>query len=516
MSVPKHRITVLGLGPGDISRLTLEAVEILEQAARLYVRTAEHPTVQMLPARFPYLELQSFDDVYEAADTIEEVYGRIVGRLLELADEADVLYGVPGSPAVDETTVRLLRSLAASQEQEVRIVQGLSYIEPALALVQDFDADWLQFIDAATIDLLESQNALGEVPGKPGHQPVRIPAPTAPLLISQVESSHLATSVKLWLTRYWPEDHEVSVVRHAATPSQAESRVALFKLDRIEVDHLTAVYVPPLAQTQDIHTFAGLLNVTRTLRAPGGCPWDREQSHDSLKTHLIEEAYEVLHSLDERNYTELAEELGDLLFQITIHSQIAAERDEFSIEDVIGSITKKLIRRHPHVFSDLDLPTSAAVLQRWESFKQAEKPQRTSILSSIPTAMPALPYSYAVQRRAANQGFEWPTIDALLEKAREELAELEGEVMPTVSRERALEELGDLLFVLVSAGRRLKIDPEEALRSANRKFVHRFQQVEAQARAGGRALKDLSAEELDVLWNEAKGSPIGSEAADFG
>ena len=504
MSETSRSITVVGLGPGDVRHLTLEAVELLDSIDKMYVRTAQHPTMKGIRERFPRLQICSFDHLYQSEPSFEEVYGHIVRQLLDRARDEDVVYAVPGSPSIDETTVRLLSSLAASMGNPVRLVQGLSYVEPVLATCLELDSTRLALIDAAEIDLLASENAVGEVPGKPGRLSWQAPSPTAPVLISQVYSSHIAASVKLWLSRYWPETHEVWLIKSAGTDQEDVARLRIYELDRVEVDHLTSLFVPPVAQTEDVRTFAGLMNVTRTLRAPGGCPWDREQTHDSLKTHLLEEVYEVVETLDEKDYTKLTEELGDLLFQVTIHSQIAAEHDEFTIEDVISGITSKLIRRHPHVFAEMDLPTAASVLERWETFKQAEKPQRDSVLSSIPVSMPALPYSYAVQKRAANQGFEWPDINALLEKVSEELGELKDEVVLDESRARIVEELGDLLFVLVSVGRRLKIDPEEALRRANRKFVSRFRYVESVCKETGRGMRELDAGELDQLWEEAK------------
>jgi tetrapyrrole methylase family protein/MazG family protein len=495
---------VVGLGPGDVRHLTLEAAEVLDSVDTVYVRTARHPTIDKLRERFPRLEVNSFDDVYESETSFEEVYGQIVRRLLDRAKDEEVVYAVPGSPSIDETTVRLLLSLAATTENPIRLVQGLSYIEPVLGRCQEFDSTWLSLIDAVEIDLLAHENAVGEVPGKPGRLSWRSPTPTAPLLISQLHSAHIAASVKLWLSRYWPETHEVALIRAAGTDMESVESLPIYRLDRIEVDHLTSLFVPPVAPTEDVRTFAGLMNVTQTLRAPGGCPWDREQTHDSLKTHLLEEAYEVVETLDEKDYPKLTEELGDLLFQVTIHSQIAAEHDEFTIEDVIAGITSKLIQRHPHVFGEMDLPTAASVLERWETFKQSEKPERVSVLSSIPVSMPALPYSYAVQKRAANQGFEWPDMEGLLGKVSEELDELRAEIASDESRARIAEELGDLLFVLVSVGRRLKVDPEEALRRANRKFVERFRYVEAAVKGAARRLPDLSAGELDGLWEEAK------------
>jgi tetrapyrrole methylase family protein/MazG family protein len=246
------------------------------------------------------------------------------------------------------------------------------------------------------------------------------------------------------------------------------------------------------------------MNLTRTLRAPGGCPWDREQTHASLKPHLLEETYEVLDALDSGDPAEIMEELGDLLFQVTIHSQVAAETGEFSIEDVICSIMTKLIGRHPHVFGELDLQNAQEVREHWETFKQREKPKRSSVLEQIPRGLPALPQSNLMQKRAASVGFEWPDVDQVIGKVEEELQELRHEIDVEAPREQEREEFGDILFALVSVARHLRIDPEEALRLANRKFAARFQYVESRVSAGGRSLRDLSPAELDEYWNEAK------------
>jgi tetrapyrrole methylase family protein / MazG family protein len=311
--------------------------------------------------------------------------------------------------------------------------------------------------------------------------------------------------VKLWLGKYYTDTHRVQLVRVSAPGASATRSIPLYELDRDpEIDASTALYIPPLTETENVRTFAGLMQLTRTLRAPGGCPWDREQSHASLKPHLLEEAYEVLDALDSEEPSLIAEELGDLLFQVTIHSQIAAEAGTFTIEDVIEGIMRKLIGRHPHVFGDLELASAQDVRHAWESFKQREKPKRTSVMQEIPRGLPALPQSNLMQKRAASVGFEWPSVGEVLAKVEEELAELRAEVDASASKELQREEFGDILFALVSVARHLRIDPEEALRLANRKFGRRFQHVESSVTADGKSMRDLSPEQLDQYWNEAK------------
>jgi tetrapyrrole methylase family protein/MazG family protein len=270
------------------------------------------------------------------------------------------------------------------------------------------------------------------------------------------------------------------------------------------IDDATSLHVPPLPDDDNVRTFGGIMQLTRRLRGPGGCPWDREQTHQSLKPHLLEETYEVLDALDSDDPALLAEELGDLLFQITLHSQLAAESGSFTVEDVIGNVVTKLRGRHPHVFGELELGTAQDVRNVWETFKQREKPKRQSVFEQIPKGLPALPQSSLMQKRASSVGFEWPSVRQVLDKVEEEIAELRAEVDSQASKETQREEFGDILFALVSVARHLKIDAEEALRLANRKFATRFQHVESAVRGQGKELRDLSPEELDNYWESSK------------
>jgi tetrapyrrole methylase family protein/MazG family protein len=427
------------------------------------------------------------------------VYERITETLVARARSGDdVVYAVPGSPSMGEVTVRMLSERLGG---EVRMVQGLSLVEPVLAAVGESDAAWVEVIDASEADLLARENAVGEIDGTEERLPVRVPVPTASLIVSYLYDREIASGVKLWLSRYYPDEHTVQLVRAPGTPQAEVASTPLYELDRqARIDHQTCVYVPPLRDIENIRTFSGLMWLARTLRAPGGCPWDREQTHATLKPHLLEETYEVLDALDGGDPEELSEEMGDLLFQIMIHSQIAAEHGEFTIEDVIQNIMVKLIGRHPHVFGDLELESAQDVREAWEALKQREKPRRASILEQIPHGLPALPQSNLMQKRAASVGFEWPSVTEVLDKVQEELDELRA----GGSREQEREELGDILFALVSVARHMRIDPEEALRLANRKFAARFQYVESRVSAGGKSLRDLTPSQLDEYWNEAK------------
>jgi tetrapyrrole methylase family protein/MazG family protein len=247
---------------------------------------------------------------------------------------------------------------------------------------------------------------------------------------------------------------------------------------------------------------SALVDVMKRLRGKGGCPWDREQNHESLKPYLIEEAYEVLDAIDKNNDKALREELGDLLLQIVFHAQIAAEENRFTIEDVAAAIVEKLRRRHPHVFGEITVKDSDEVLRNWEEIKKGEG--KESVLSGVPGGLPALLRARRVQEKAKRVGFDWDSIDGVMAKVNEEMRELK-EASESGDRARVDEEFGDLLFSLVNFSRFLRVDAEDSLRKTIDKFSSRFQRMERLAREKGKSsLESCSLEEMDRLWEEAK------------
>jgi len=249
-----------------------------------------------------------------------------------------------------------------------------------------------------------------------------------------------------------------------------------------------------------MNQFATLVDIIARLRAPGGCPWDRKQTHTSLRENLLAECYEVLEALDEGNSERLCDELGDLLMQIVLHAQIAAEAGEFKLGDVISSINTKLIHRHPHIFGSVEVRDAEEVALNWEALKQEEREDDTSILDSVPRQMPALGYSHEIQRRVVQVGFDWENIEGVIDKLTEEVSELKQ----ADSQELKAQEFGDLLFTLVNIARRLGVDSEAALREANRRFYRRFAYMEEVCRQRGVNFGDLSFDEQNSLWEEAK------------
>ena len=249
--------------------------------------------------------------------------------------------------------------------------------------------------------------------------------------------------------------------------------------------------------------FQELLNIMQKLRGDKGCPWDKEQTRESLKPFILEEAYELIEAIESGDPEKMKEELGDLLFQIVFQCQVAKERKEFEISDVIEKITKKMITRHPHVFGEAEYRTSAEVIVQWEEQKKLEGKRRESILEGVPEALPSLLRAHRLQNRAASVGFDWDKVEDALKKLDEELKEFK-KALETKEKNEIGEELGDILFMLVNVSRFIGVNPEDALRKTIAKFISRFRYIEMKAADNGRKLSDMTLSEMDKLWEEAK------------
>lgn len=250
--------------------------------------------------------------------------------------------------------------------------------------------------------------------------------------------------------------------------------------------------------------FDRLVEIMETLRGGQGCPWDRKQTRDSLKPYLIEEAYEVLEAIEEKDADKLKEELGDLLYQILFHAQISRENGEFDIEDILSAGCEKMVRRHPHVFGDQKAESAEEVLKQWEAIKKEEKGEgRKSVLEGVPPHLPALLRAHQLQARAARVGFDWEHVDQVFSKVKEEMTEFE-EAFRAKDREDMENELGDLLFALVNIGRFIEVNPEDALRKSISRFISRFRHIEEEIARQGREWRDVSLDEMEALWQEAK------------
>ncbi|WP_456283047.1 bifunctional methyltransferase/pyrophosphohydrolase YabN [Bacillus sp. JZ34] len=481
------KITVVGLGAGDMNQLTLGVYKRLTQAEVLYVRTKDHPLIEDLKKEIA--EMHFFDEVYEKHDQFEDVYEEIVERLFEEAKQRDVLYAVPGHPFVAEKTVQLLLERRGAHQADVVVEGGHSFIDATLNALQIDPIDGFQFVDAVrfSADEVELRHHL---------------------IICQVYDQMTASEVKLTLMEKLPDDYEVVIVTAAGSSMQDIRTVPLYELDRsVGINNLTSVYVPPVKDEEVLYKeFSMFRSVIRKLRGPDGCPWDRKQTHESLKKYLIEECYEVLEAIDEEDPDHLVEELGDVMLQVLLHAQIGEDDGLFKIDDVIRGITAKMIRRHPHVFGEVSVRDEADVMVNWEEIKKQEKQaDDPSLLDDIPKPLPALSKANKLQKKAAKTGFDWSNVQDIWDKVHEEMKEFSSEISEAEqSSKKMKEEFGDLLFALVNIGRFYKIEPEEALAMTNAKFYRRFTHIEQSAKRMGKDLESMTLEEMDELWNEAK------------
>jgi tetrapyrrole methylase family protein/MazG family protein len=459
------RVVVVGLGPGDPRLVSVAATEALAAAGQRFLRTERHPSAHLAePAT-------SFDRRYEQAVRLDDVYAGIVEDLVAAAASipdgaGDVVYAVPGSPLVAETTVDLLRR---DPRVEVRVVPSLSFLDLAW---ERLGIDPL----AAGVRVVDGHRFAVDAAGQAG-----------PLLVAQCDNAQVLSEIKLSVDDGPP----VTVLQRLGLPDEQVTVVAWADLDRrVEPDHLTSLWIPILAEpvAAELARFADLV---RTLRAR--CPWDRRQTHQSLTRHLLEETYEVLEAIDELDYAHLEEELGDLLFQVAFHATLAAEEGEFTLADVARGIHDKLVARHPHVFGPPGTP-----VPDWEELKKAEK-GRASVMDGVPGNLPSLLYAFKLQSKAASVGFDWKNAAGAWPKIREELDELEAALAsaPPDGSSAVNEELGDVLFSVVNVARHLGLDPEAALREAAAKFRHRFVAMEGLAAGRGVAIDD-------ELWDEVK------------
>ncbi len=476
-------IKVVGMGPGDFGSMTVEAWEAIQKAEHLILRTAIHPTTTELARRG--ISFLSYDEQYEKAENFETLYSFIADDLISQAKTGkDIVYAVPGSPLVAERTVVLLRERAKKENVPLHVLPGMSFTEVLCARLGLDPVEGLSIIDAADLDRLPMDWPTG-------------------LIVTQVYSPAVASEAKLALMEFLPDDFEIIIAQHIGLPEESVRRIPLYMLDRQpDIDYLTSLFIPPLPQSARFD-FSPLVDIMRQLRAPDGCPWDRVQTPESLRKHILEEAYEVVEAIDLKDAHLLAEELGDLLLQIVFQARIAEEAGVFSMQEVIDGITEKLVRRHPHIFGDVQVSDAAAVLANWEAIKRKEKPERKSRLDGVPKDLPALMAAAKLQGKAADVGFDWDNMAPVIEKCREEwhelLAAVEEKEMKHIE-----EEMGDLLFAIVNLSRFLKVNGELALLAANRKFKRRFRFVEEKVEASGGEWSKFSLNDLDKFWNEAK------------
>jgi tetrapyrrole methylase family protein/MazG family protein len=473
-------ITVVGLGPSDLSFLGQRQRDVLMQSdVRVIVRTLLHPAAREIEVLRP---VETCDDLYENLESFDDVYESIVRRVVDAAAVSDVVYAVPGSASVGERAVSTLRQVAVERGIDFVVLPGMSFLDLAYAACSvDPIADGVQILDARAL---------------PDPLPLHVPT-----LITQVDSLLRASDVSLALGRTLDSDHVITVLDRLGDDDEV---VEHFTVGSLAAYEASTVFVDAAPSG-----LLGLIATNRILRAE--CPWDKKQTHHTLLTHLIEEAYETADAIghlpidapggetDFGAYAEVEEELGDLLLQVVFHATLAAETGAFDVDEVAEGIRRKLVARHPHVFGDVTVDNADEVLANWEQIKQDEK-QRESLMDDVPQGMSGVARAMKVQKRARSVGFDWKDGTDVFGVLKAEIAELEA----AEGHQDALHEIGDVLFTAINLSRHMGIDPETALRTSVDRFMSRFRSMERAFATKGSAMADASPEEFDAAWRSAK------------
>ena len=481
------KIIVVGLGAGNEDQLSLGIYKILtNQKSDIYLRTREHPVVSFLDEEGVVYE--TFDMLYDTLKDYDQVYQEIARILIEKAGQGkQVIYAVPGHPMVAEKSVQYL--IDAQDKVNLEILGGESFLDAVFTSLQIDPVEGFLFLNGEEIKREDIQ-------------------PTKHMIISQVYDQWVASEVKLTLMEVYPDEWPVVIASNLGIKgSESVKEIPLYQLDYNpeEFHHLSSVFVRKTDRQKIIHSqFSKLVEVINTLRSPNGCPWDRAQNHQSIRKNLIEEMYELLETIDQLDMDHMKEELGDVLLQVMLHSQFAAEDGYFHIYDVIKDLNDKLVRRHPHVFGNEEAEKEEEAFLHWEKIKEQEreeqgKEERQSILDGIPKGIPEILRAYKLQSKAAKVGFDWDDIEEVYRKIEEEIQEIK---QATPDEQKS--EIGDLLFAAVNLARFMKVDPEAALAMTNHKFKQRFHYIEEQIKQKQLTLGEVSLEVMDQLWNEAK------------
>ena len=480
-------LKIMGLGPGAYEALTIGALKELKNNKNIYFRTEKHPTVDFL--KDEGIKFESYDHAYEKYDSFDDVYKYIAEDLItKIKDDEDLIYAVPGHPLVAEKSVINLIELCKENNVQYEVLPAVSFVDAMMEALQVDPIEGVKIIDAFDMKNQILDKRIGTI-------------------ITQVYNKFIASEVKLRLLEGYEDDTEIIFVRAAGVEGlESIRKIPLYELDwQEDIDYLTSIYIPKdLGNKKD---FQDLLDIIETLRNPGGCPWDREQTHESLKSALLEECYEVIDAIENEDEDALIEELGDVLLQVVFHASIGKEDGYFDIMDVIGGISNKMINRHPHVFGNEEANTSEQVLVNWDEIKKEEKGIKTLTeeMQNIAKSLPATTRAYKVQKKAKKVGFDWNDVNYAMDKVKEELNEIK-EVYNCEDKSIIEGEVCYLLFACINVARFLEVDGELALDKTIKKFIKRFSYIENEAIKNNKNLKDMTLEEMDKLWEEAKTS----------
>ncbi len=467
------QIYILGFGCAGRSEVTLGTIDTLKNSDAVYVRTMQHPAAVILDEF--NIKYTSFDEIYDGSETFDDVYEKIADTVTSSPEDV-VSYIVPGSAVFAEKAVQLIIKKASCP---VKIVPAVSFLDGIFASLKMDAIESFKLIDA--LDMHDSK-----------------PDVSTTNIIAQVYDRDIASDVKLELMKYYDDEFDVHVIIGAAADDEKIITVPLCEMDYVEeIDHLTSVVVPPALGNSGAGAFDSLYWVIKALRGENGCDWDKAQTHESLIKYLIEESYEFIDAVKNSDPYGMCEELGDVLLQIVLHCAIAEEEGEFSLNDVIREETKKMIRRHPHVFSEDKHHTD------WDEIKKEEHSYKntTQSMTEIPKSFPATIYADKIQSKAAKVGFDFDDAFQAMDKLYEEIDEVKEAVKENSG---IMEECGDMLFAAVNVVRLAGVDPYEALSFANDKFFTRFALMEKLIEESNLKLEDMTVIEADIFWEKAK------------
>jgi len=474
-----NTIQIIGLGVAGEDDLTLKAHKALTERIPTFVRTDRHPLVNKLRKK---IDIKSFDDYFEKYETFDEVYENIIYTLIEQSKQyGKINYCTAGSPYYGDIVTKKLINEYKGQINTI-IIDGMSFLDKCLKLSGYADYNNIKILDCLETDEFSFDvNSLN--------------------VITQVYDMDLASMLKVTLMETYPEDANILIIDVLA---ENVKRMPLLMLDR-EKNYGFSTYfciLPIEISKNRVYNVTNLLRIVKLLRGPDGCPWDKKQTHDSIRQHVIEEAYEVVDAIDNDDLDNLVEELGDLLFQIVFHAELASEEGYFNFSDVVTNVCKKMYFRHPHVFGDVKADNVEEALISWENSKLKEKnlTTYTDNLKNVPKALSTLSRSYKIQNRAAEVGFDWSDAQGAVLKIKEELLEFIEEYN-NHNIENMEEEFGDLLFALVNFARFEKINPDIALNKTINKFIDRFEYIEKNST---KDLKQMTLKEMDELWEKSK------------
>ena len=478
-------IKIIGLGPGTIETLTIGALKLLEGSKNIYIKTQTHPIVKFIKEK--NIKFKTYDHFYNAENNFDEVYKEIAKDLIKSYKETgEVVYAVPGNPLVAEKSVLELINLCVKEKIEYEILPSVSSIDVLMSNLNIDSSEKLKVVDAFDIKNQIFDKRMN-------------------IIITQIYNKFIASKVKLKLLEYYDSETKIIYVKASGIKDvEIIKEISLCDLDdQKDMDCLTNIYIPKgLESKKDINDLIELVDL---LRSDKGCPWDREQTHESIKNELVEESYEVKDAIENCDEDALIEELGDVLLHVIFHSSIGKENGEFEFNDVVEGIYNKMVGRHPHIFNSTKLSSSQEVLKSWDELKKEEKGFNTITdeLNGVARALPALIRAHKVQNKARKVGFDWDNVKDASSKVLEELEEV-LEVYNSENKERIIGEVGDLLFACVNVSRFLDVDEEEALNKTTDKFIRRFSYIEEQAIKNGKDLKSMTLEEMDKFWDEAK------------